>query len=561
MKIIYLFFIEFCFYSGLFSQSFSVSNPISFDIRKKTEPPILEFAEEPTFVDENGNNIIDANEKCKILFKVLNTGNVDALNLRALLHAVGNVSGIQFKSSSSLLKIERLGGIQSFEIPIESDLNTLDGKVEFTLKVREPMGFDTKEIKMLIHTAKFISPDIRIVDYNIYSMIGAANLELRKPFTVQLLIQNLGQGSAKDILVKMAIPKNVFITVGDELFKIDKLAPGEKKILEYEMVINSNYTNSMLPIKVELTELYGKFAKNWANNFTLKQELASHKILIESKPEEKENIETASLRSDVDINIPINNAINENKFALIIGNEDYSSFQQGLSSEMNVTYAINDASVFKEYCLKTLGVSDKNIIYLINATVGKMSQSLDKIKNLISITGGNAIVYVYYAGHGLSDEKTKEPYIIPVDVNGTDLSSAIKLSSFYAKLTEYPAKQVTVFMDACFSGGGRESGLVYMRGVKVTPKSDYLTGNIVVFTATSGEESSLPWKEKQHGLFTYFLLKKIQESKGMISVSELNKYLKDKVMLESIRSNSKLQSPQLLSPDELIPKLSELKLF
>jgi hypothetical protein len=190
-----------------------------------------------------------------------------------------------------------------------------------------------------------------------------------------------------------------------------------------------------------------------------------------------------------------------------------------------------------------------------------MSQSIDKIKNLISITGGNAIVYVYYAGHGLSDEKTKEPYIVPVDVNGTDLSSAIKLSSFYAKLTEYPAKQVTVFMDACFSGGGRESGLVYTRGVKVTPKSDYLTGNIVVFTATSGDESSLPWKEKQHGLFTYFVLKKIQESKGMISISELNIYLKDKVMLESIRSNSKLQSPQLLSSDELTTKLSELKLF
>ncbi len=551
----------FCFYSGLFSQSFSVSNPISFVIKKKTEPPILEFAEEPTFVDENCNNIIDANEKCKILFRILNTGNVDALNLRALLQATGSVSGIRFKSNSSMLNIERLGGIQSFEIPIESDFNTVDGKVEFTLKVREPMGFDTKEMKMLINTAKFISPDVRIVDYNIYSMIGAANLELRKPFTLQLLVQNLGQGKAKDILVKMVIPKNVFITVGDELFKIDKLAPGENKILEYEMVINSNYTASTLPVKIELTEFYGKFAKNWDNNFVLRQELTSHKILIESRPEEKEYIETASLRSDVDINIPINNTVDENKFALIIGNEDYSSFQQGLSSEMNVTYAINDASIFKEYCLKTLGVSSKNIIYLVNATVGKMSQSIDKIKNLISITGGNAIVYVYYAGHGLSDEKTKEPYIVPVDVNGTDLSSAIKLSSFYAKLTEYPAKQVTVFMDACFSGGGRESGLVYTRGVKVTPKSDYLTGNIVVFTATSGDESSLPWKEKQHGLFTYFVLKKIQESKGMISISELNIYLKDKVMLESIRSNSKLQSPQLLSSDELTTKLSELKLF
>ena len=136
-------------------------------------------------------------------------------------------------------------------------------------------------------------------------------------------------------------------------------------------------------------------AKNWDNNFVLRQELTSHKILIESRPEEKEYIETASLRSDVDINIPINNTVDENKFALIIGNEDYSSFQQGLSSEMNVTYAINDASIFKEYCLKTLGVSSKNIIYLVNATVGKMSQSIDKIKNLISIIRCNKIIALF----------------------------------------------------------------------------------------------------------------------------------------------------------------------
>jgi hypothetical protein len=90
------------------------------------------------------------------------------------------------------------------------------------------------------------------------------------------------------------------------------------------------------------------------------------------------------------------------------------------------------------------------------------------------------------------------------------------------------------------------------RGVKIKPKEDHLEGNIVVFTASSGEESSLAWKDKQHGMFTYFLLKKFQESQGNFTYSELDTYLKSKVGLESVRTNSKSQNPQVLvSPEQL----------
>ena len=230
---------------------------------------------------------------------------------------------------------------------------------------------------------------------------------------------------------------------------------------------------------------------------------------------------------------------------MIIGNEDYSSYQPGLNTEANVEFARNDANVFKLYCEKTLGIPQGNITYITDATAGKMKQGIDKMNKLIKNTDGKSEVFFYYAGHGLPDEKTKEAYIIPVDVSGTDLQNGIKLGYIYQTLTEFPSQRVTVFLDACFSGGARNQGLVAARTIKLTPQSDYLKGNMLVITASSGEQSSLPYKEKQHGMFTYYLLKELQETKGDVSYSDLYSYIKQNVSLESVNTNNKEQNPQV----------------
>ncbi|MEI7897714.1 MAG: hypothetical protein WCJ26_11815 [bacterium] len=50
--------------------------------------------------------------------------------------------------------------------------------------------------------------------------------------------------------------------------------------------------------------------------------------------------------SDVDVNIPIGIQLHPYRFALIIGNEDYKSFQSNLNFEANVEFAKNDAVSF-----------------------------------------------------------------------------------------------------------------------------------------------------------------------------------------------------------------------
>ncbi len=272
-------------------------------------------------------------------------------------------------------------------------------------------------------------------------------------------------------------------------------------------------------------------------NISVKNENASSGTkIVETK--------TVVGKADVDVNIPVSNAVKSNTYAIIIGNEDYSSFQTGLNTEVNVDFAVNDATVFKEYVVKTLGVPDKQVKFLKNATAGQMNQALSWISNLAKIENGNAELIFYYSGHGLPDENTREPYLIPVDVSGKDLQYAISLNHVYSKLNEYPAKKVTVFLDACFSGGARNKGLLAVKGIKLVPKEEKLTGNMIVFASSSGEESSAVYREKQHGYFTYFLLKKIQETNGAVSFKNLSDYLIQSVQKETGLSG-KIQTPNV----------------
>jgi len=249
------------------------------------------------------------------------------------------------------------------------------------------------------------------------------------------------------------------------------------------------------------------------------------------------------IKSDVDTDIPQTKLNSPNTIALVIGNEDYSSHQTGLNPEVNVAFAEHDARIFHQYLTRTLGVPEKNIELLINAKLVETKRALTKLNLLIKAMNGDANVIVYYAGHGLPHESTKEPYLIPVDISANDLGMAIKLSDFYKQLTEHPSEKITVFLDACFSGGAREQGLLAARGVKIQPREEQTQGRLVVFAAASGNQSALPYKEKGHGMFTYHLLKALQTNKGNITLGDLSEYLIKEVGIQSLMINSREQTP------------------
>lgn len=245
-----------------------------------------------------------------------------------------------------------------------------------------------------------------------------------------------------------------------------------------------------------------------------------------------------TVESEVDVNIPISTKKAENTYALIIANENYEFVD-------NVDYALHDGEIFKEYCIKTLGIPERQVLYAKNATSGMMNGEVEKLVKLANIDEGANII-VYYCGHGIPDENTNEAYLIPVDGKGANIVTCYSLNKLYTTLSATKAANITYFLDACFTGANREgSMLVAARGVAREAKKEVLSGNTVVFAAASQDETAMAYKEKTHGMFTYFLLKKLQDTKGDITYGELAEYIKKNVQKESILVNDKSQSPNI----------------
>jgi hypothetical protein len=268
-----------------------------------------------------------------------------------------------------------------------------------------------------------------------------------------------------------------------------------------------------------------------------------------SNPNNNSEINFINKIADVDTNIPTSSLIRNNVYALIIGNEDYSSKNLSLKKEQNVPFAQNDADIFYEYTTQTLGVPKKQSFKLINATAAEIKSALNKLLVLAETEEGNAEIYFYYSGHGLPNQNTGEGYIIPVDVNGSDLNEAIKLQDIYNKLTSVSSKKIVVFLDACFSGGARDQGLLSLKSVRIKPKTDELKGNILILSSSSNDETSNVYNENNHGYFTYFLLKKIKETKGDINYFDLFNFIYKNVRKESALNN-KIQTPTYQTSNE-----------
>lgn len=242
---------------------------------------------------------------------------------------------------------------------------------------------------------------------------------------------------------------------------------------------------------------------------------------------------------DVDINIPTSKAIHDKTFAFLIGNEHYYQLA-------SVPYAERDAQVMASYCEKTLGLPHENIRLYTDATFGKFLSCMRDIRAIADVYEGDVNILFYYAGHGLPDEATKSAYLLPVDADGGQSESYYPLSRLYTELSQLSARQVIVLMDACFSGAQRGEGMILSaRGVALKTKEDTPKGNLVVFTAASGDQTALPYEEMQHGLFTYYLLKHLQQTKGKTTLTTLAEYVIKEVKQRSVVVNKKGQTPNL----------------
>lgn len=259
----------------------------------------------------------------------------------------------------------------------------------------------------------------------------------------------------------------------------------------------------------------------------------------------KKHLSVSIGKSDIDVKIPETDVRRDQTFAIIIANENYMQLSP-------VPYAINDGEVFGKYCHKTLGIPLSNIRSYYDATYGTLLLAMKDLVDIANAYQGEIDVIFYYAGHGAPDENTKEAYIVPTDAYDADPAICYSINRLYQELGEIKARSITVFLDACFSGADRNgSMLASSRGIALKPQTNMPSGNTIVFSAASDNESAHSFDEKGHGLFTYFLLKKIQESKGNVNYLDLGNYIIENVKRQSVVINRRSQSPCIIPSPHL----------
>lgn len=285
---------------------------------------------------------------------------------------------------------------------------------------------------------------------------------------------------------------------------------------------------------------------------------SEYKIYVTNNKQKKDKTKVYSRypegNSEVDKEIPQSTERFENKFAIIIANENY-----GISP---APYSLNDGRTFKEYCIKSLGIPKENTYIYEDATYGNMISAIELIKNLSDAFDGELDLIIYYAGHGVPDEDNKSAYLLPIDGSIIDIEhTGISLKWFYTQLSKLKMNKAIIFLDACFSGAKRDDEMLLSgRGVTIKVNEEVPPVNMIVFSASTGNETAHQLTEKNHGLFTYYLLKTIQDNSGNVTLGDLSDSVTKNVKRQSVVINSKKQTPTVIPSNNMIGNWRSLKL-
>ena len=248
-----------------------------------------------------------------------------------------------------------------------------------------------------------------------------------------------------------------------------------------------------------------------------------------------------------DVDMPPKTRMNNpNGVAVVIGVENYQYVS-------DATFAYNDAEVFREYLADTLGYKKSKIKIVTNskATLAELNKLLGPNGWIArNVKAKISDVVVYFSGHGIPDAKSKKTGLLPFDVD-PNYSVGMTLRDLYATLGTLDAKSVTVFLDTCFSGQGREkqSLLADARGIMVVPLETNVPKPMTVLSAATAGQISGPLKDKEHGLFTYYVLKGLggaadSNKDKQLTISELGSYVQANVK-EQAAAKGWNQTPEL----------------
>lgn len=219
------------------------------------------------------------------------------------------------------------------------------------------------------------------------------------------------------------------------------------------------------------------------------------------------------------------------KFDLRLADKDARDFTNSMTGQQGLLY--------REVVTKTL----------INAEATREA-ILDGLDWILKETTSNDLAMVFLAGHGVNDQNSNY-YFLPHSIDPDRLrSTGIPFSDIRNAVSAIAGKAL-FFVDTCHSGN--VIGLATRRGAQdinaVINELASAENGVVVFSASTGSESSLEHEEWNNGAFTKALVEGLDGAastgaSGRITYNMLNLYVSERVK----ELTSGQQHPTVVSP-------------
>lgn len=471
---------------------------------------------------DNGNLMLDASEKASISFTVSNVGKGHAYNVIAQIKALTPAVGVDFPKQHHIGTLDA-GSTKDIRIPISAEHGVGSASVQFEILLKEGNGFDADPVVLSFNTQSFKNPVLAIADHK-FSTDQGGKIKLGQSTSLEIIVQNKGQGDATNVKVSFNNPANIF-PGSENSFVIDKLEPNATKKLTYEFFANKSYTAKEIAIDVIITEHYNQYGERRTLTVSLDQNLTKTKMVeIAGKTDGPVKIDNVFLDTDTEPKA-ISDADVEKAdtptgvpvfYSLFIGVNKYQFASYTLS---NLNKPISDATALRNVLLTNYAFPAENSFLLQNPTRAEILNMLESLSEKIT-TKDNLLIF--YAGHGHWDDRMKIGYWLPSDSKSNDKSNWIANSTIRDYIAGIQSKHTLLITDACFSGGifkTREMG---------TEISDHAIANIYRMPSrkamTSGTLTVVPDESK----FMEYLVKRLAEN--------TNKYLTAQQLFYSLET-------------------------
>lgn len=560
------------------------SESISFRLEDVTEmfmPPDLRM--NIKFIDDNNNNILEAEESGYILLEISNRGG-KADNVKVTVTPADRSYGVDLEQSVINTYVDKNSSTE-VHVPMTASLNVPTGFTKFNIVVSEPMGYDinaTLELSTFeFQRAKLNLNGVEISDSGVdtkpYNGNPDNKLQNMDVVRATVLIQNIGDGEAKKIryTISSKDPNIRLLTMSGYAQSITgevaDMLVGQTNEISFRLSPNAHYTHKGEFIPVYLTVMEDKGFGNITSQqipipfdaATVKPEtvkVEGNKEMLMASLGTKVISNDARVTSEArykDIMVaPLGQSIYQNAIAIVIGAEEYQD-----KAIAPAPYAARDAEVMSEYFRKSLSIKDVRTYTDGQATRSELKRLFDPQRGSLvySVVPGQTDLYVYYSGHGVPmtmPDGSKDVFLIPYDVGKDWISEdGYSLNKLYRELASLNAKSVTVILDACFSGSSRTSEVYESQSIanqkfvivdETEMEQPWLNNpSFRVFTSSRGDQTSQANDRTRSGRFTYYLAVGLQgdadkDGNGKIMMSELVEFVTSNVDKET----SGQQTPQ-----------------